>query len=89
MIHDDGAVRLVTGAQEGSPICRGTGLSLLRRLIIESSRDIILIVERLTKPEIRLTKINIELGPVFLKVRGFDRVTFFYHTFSTLSPPST
>lgn len=68
MIHDDGAVRLVTGAQEGSPICRGTGLSLLRRLIIESSRDI-LIVERLTKPEIRLAKINIELGPVFLKVR--------------------
>lgn len=88
MIHDDGAVRLVTGAQEGSPICRGTGLSLLRRLIIESSRDI-LIVERLTKPEIRLTKINIELGPVFLKVRGLDRVIFFYHTFSTLSPPST
>lgn len=68
MIHDDGAVRLVTGAQEGSPICRGTGLSLLRRLIIESSRDIILIVERLTKREIRLAKINIELGPVFLKV---------------------
>lgn len=66
MIHDDGAVRLVTGAQEGSPICRGTGLSLLRRLIIESSRDI-LIVERLTKPEIRLTKINIELGPGILK----------------------
>lgn len=67
MIHDDGAVRLVTGAQEGSPICRGTSLSLLRRLIIESSRDIILIVERLTKPEIRLTKINIELGPGILK----------------------
>lgn len=88
MIHDDGAVRLVTGAQEGSPICRGTGLSLLRRLIIESSRDI-LIVEKLTKAEIRLAKINIELGPVFLKVRGLDRVTFFYHTFSTLSPPST
>lgn len=88
MIHDDGAVRLVTGAQEGSPICRGTSLSLLRRLIIESSRDI-LIVEKLTKAEIRLAKINIELGPVFLKVRGFDRVTFFYHTFSTLSPPST
>lgn len=69
-------------------VCRGTGLSLLRRLIIESSRDI-LIVEKLTKAEIRLAKINIELGPVFLKVRGFDRVTFFYHTFSTLSPPST